>query len=42
MSTANQKTTGKRGERGYALLIVIFLTTLLVLSTMAVAPNILT
>src|SRR5436190_12009983 len=42
MSTANQKTTGKRGERGYALLIVIFLTTLLVLSTMAVVPNILT
>ena len=42
MSTANQKTTGKRREGGYALLLVIFLTTLLVLSTTAVAPNILT
>ena len=42
MKTRRQRTAGKRGERGYALLIVIFLTTLLVLSTMAVAPNILT
>jgi len=42
MSTGRRKTAGKRGERGYALLIVIFLTTLLVLSTMAIAPNVLT
>jgi hypothetical protein len=34
--------TGKRGERGYALLVVLFLVTLLVISTAAVAPNILT
>jgi hypothetical protein len=42
MNASRQQKPGKRGERGYALLIVIFLTTLLVLSTMAVAPNILT
>src|SRR5438128_614500 len=32
----------KRSERGYALLVVMFLVTLLLISTMAVAPNILT
>jgi hypothetical protein len=42
MSTSRQPTAGKRGERGYALLLVIFLGTLLLLSTMVVAPNILT
>jgi hypothetical protein len=42
MSTSRQRTAGKRGERGYALLVVIFLGTLLLLSTMVVAPNILT
>jgi hypothetical protein len=36
------RASGKRGERGYALLVVLFLVTLLVLSTTAVAPNILT
>ena len=40
MIAARQKTTGKRSERGYALLVVIFLATLLLLSTIAVAPNI--
>lgn len=42
MSIRRQQTAGKRGERGYALLVVIFLGTLLLLSTMVVAPNILT
>ncbi len=42
MSTGRQKAARKRGERGYALLLVIFLGTLLLLSTMVVAPNILT
>src|SRR5229473_6829583 len=32
----------KRSERGYALLVVIFLVTLLLISTTVVAPNILT
>ena len=36
------KTARKRSERGYALLVVIFLVTLLLISTMVVAPNILT
>ena len=36
------RTAGKSGERGYALLVVLFLVTLLVISTAAVAPNILT
>ena len=36
------RTAGKHGERGYALLVVLFLVTLLVLSTAAVAPNVLT
>jgi hypothetical protein len=34
--------TRKRSERGYALLVVIFLMTVLLLSTTVVAPNILT
>jgi hypothetical protein len=42
MNASRQQKAEKRGERGYALLIMIFLTTLLVLSTIAVAPNILT
>ena len=42
MSAGRQKAARKRGERGYALLLVIFLGTLLLLSTMVVAPNILT
>jgi len=36
------RTAGKSAERGYALLVVLFLVTLLVISTAAVAPNILT
>jgi hypothetical protein len=36
------RTAGKSGERGYALLVVLFLVALLVISTAAVAPNILT
>jgi hypothetical protein len=35
-------TAGKRSERGYALLVVIFLMTLLLISTTVIAPNILT
>jgi hypothetical protein len=35
-------TVRKRSERGYALLVVIFLVTVLLLSTMVVTPNILT
>src|SRR3989441_9525906 len=42
MIVAHPRTAGKRGERGYALLVVIFLVTLLLVSTMVVAPNILT
>ena len=42
MSAGHIRTKGKRGERGYALLVVLFLVTLLVLSTAAVAPNVLT
>ena len=42
MNAARQQTAGKRGERGYALLLVIFLASLLLLSTMAIAPNVLT
>ena len=40
--SADAKTVRKRSERGYALLVVIFLVTLLLVSTMVVAPNILT
>jgi hypothetical protein len=36
------RTAGKRSERGYALLVVIFLVTVLLISTTMVAPNILT
>jgi len=42
MNSTRPQTEGKRGERGYALLLVIFLVTLLLLSTIVVAPNILT
>ena len=42
MNGARQQIAGKRGERGYALLLIVFLATLLLLSTMVVAPNILT
>src|SRR5260370_5591080 len=42
MNNARPQTAGKRSERGYALLLVIFLVTLLLISTMAIAPNILT
>ena len=42
MNAARQQTAGRRGERGYALLLIVFLATLLLLSTMVVAPNILT
>ncbi len=42
MNDARPQTAGKRSERGYALLVVIFLVTVLLISTMAVAPNILT
>jgi len=42
MNAGRPQTVGKRSERGYALLVVIFLVTLLLLSTMVVATNILT
>ena len=42
MNSASPRTAVKRGERGYALLVVIFLITLLLISTTVVAPNILT
>jgi hypothetical protein len=42
MNAHRIRIAGKRGERGYALLVVLFLVTLLVLSTAAVAPNVLT
>ena len=42
MIAVRPKTAGKRSERGYALLVVIFLVTLLLISTTVVAPNILT
>ena len=42
MNAARQRTAGRRGERGYALLLIVFLATLLLLSTMVVTPNILT
>ena len=42
MIAVRPKTAGKRSERGYALLVVIFLVTLLLISTTLVAPNILT
>ncbi len=42
MNSRRPKTARKRRDSGYALLVVIFLVTLLLISTMAVAPNILT
>lgn len=42
MNSARPQMAGKRSERGVALLVVIFLTTLLLISVMAVAPNVLT
>src|SRR6267378_2600194 len=42
MSAARTQTAGKHSERGYALLVVIFLVSVLLISTMVVAPNILT
>ena len=42
MKTRHQRTAEKRGERGYALLLIVFLATLMLLSTMVVAPNVLT
>ncbi len=42
MNAARPRTAEKRGERGYALLVMIFLATLLLISTMVVVPNILT
>ncbi len=42
MNARRLRTAGKPGERGYALLLVLFLVALLVISTAAVAPNILT
>jgi len=42
MNLGHPRTAGKRGERGFALLVVVFLVTLLLLSVMVVAPNILT
>jgi type II secretory pathway pseudopilin PulG len=42
MTARRVRTAGKPGERGYALLLVLFLVALLVISTAAVAPNILT
>src|SRR5436309_15749159 len=42
MKTRHQRTAGKRGERGYALLLIVFLATLMLLSTMVVALNVLT
>jgi hypothetical protein len=42
MMARRPRTVPKRGERGYALLLVVFLVTLLLISTMTVAPNILT
>src|ERR1700731_4785378 len=42
MNAGTPQMVRKRGERGYALLVVIFLVTVLLLSTMVVATNILT
>src|SRR5260370_10738055 len=42
MNAGPPQTAPKRSERGYALLVVIFLVTVLLLSTMVVVPNILT
>jgi hypothetical protein len=42
MNAQRIRMAGKRSERGYALLVVIFLVTVLLISTTVVAPNILT
>src|SRR5690242_8143897 len=42
MSARTIRTARNRGERGYALLLVIFLVTALLISTMVIAPNIIT
>jgi len=42
MNSARPRTARKRNQRGYALLVIIFLATVLLLSTMVVAPNVLT
>ena len=42
MNARDPRTAGKRGERGYALLAVVFLVTVLLISTAVLAPNILT
>src|SRR5436309_14341283 len=42
MKARSQRTAVHHGERGYALLAVVFLVTLLLISAVAVAPNILT
>src|SRR2546427_9693788 len=42
MNARPPQTVRRRSERGYALLVVIFLVTVLLLSTMVVATNILT
>jgi hypothetical protein len=42
MNARRIRTAGRRGERGYALLVIIFLVTVLLISTTVVAPNILT
>ena len=42
MNARRIRTAGKHSERGYALLVVIFLVTMLLISATVVAPNILT
>jgi hypothetical protein len=42
MIAGRQRTAGNRGERGFGLLLVICLVTLMLIGTMAIAPNILT
>jgi hypothetical protein len=42
MKFARPQAALKSGERGYALLLVVFLVTILLISTMVIAPNILT
>jgi hypothetical protein len=40
MRKRSYKLAGKRGEEGYALMLVVFLTTLLLLATMVAAPSV--
>jgi hypothetical protein len=42
MNARRPRTVRKRNEHGYALLVVIFLTTVLLISTLSIAPNVLT